>query len=373
MTTVLITGGAGFLGCHLVRALAPDHEVVVLDSLSPQVHGPAASRPPSLEAEARLVVGDVRDPGVVEPLVDSSDVVVHLAASTGVGQSMYEIRDYFDINVTGTAVVLEACRRARRRPGRIVLASSRAIYGEGGYNCPGCGAVVPSPRTAEALAAGCWDPPCPRCGGACQAAATSEQSPSAPASIYAISKLSQEQAVLTVGRVGGIDAVALRLFNVYGPGQSPSNPYTGVINAFIARGLNGSACDVYEDGRATRDFVHVEDVTSALAMAARGRLAPGVINVGTGRATTLHEAASIIADALGSPSPVVNAAYRLGDVRHSWADVGAATELGVVAQVDVEDGLRDLAAQVEGQSWVDETARVEAELLAHGLGGRADG
>jgi len=300
-------------------------------------------------------------------------VVVHLAASTGVGQSMFEIRDYFDVNVTGTAVVLEACQRARRRPGRLVLASSRAIYGEGRYDCQACGPVVPLPRTAEALAAGRWEPPCPHCNEPCEATSTPEQSPPSPASIYAISKLAQEQAVLTVGGAADIQAVALRLFNVYGPGQSPRNPYTGVINAFIARGLNGTACDVYEDGRATRDFVHVEDVTSALSMAASGRLAPGVVNVGTGRATTLMEAASVIADALGSPPPVVSAAYRVGDVRHSWADVGEATGFGVVAKVGIEEGLRDLAAQVEGQSWADETARVEAELSAHGLGGRASG
>ncbi len=373
MTRVLITGGAGFLGCHLVRSLEPDHDVVVLDSLSPQVHGPYANRPADLSADVRLVVGDVRDPAVVGPLVDGSDVVVHLAASTGVGQSMFEIRDYFDVNVTGTAVVLEACQRARQRPGRLVLASSRAIYGEGSYNCETCGPVVPSPRTAEALAAGRWEPICPHCSQPCHATATHEESRPAPASIYAISKLAQEQAVMTIGRVADIQAVALRLFNVYGPGQSPRNPYTGVINAFIARALNGAACDVYEDGRATRDFVHVSDVTGALSMAVSGRLDPGVINVGTGRATTLMEAASDIAEALGSPPPVVSAAYRVGDVRHIRADTAVATGFGVVATVDIREGLRDLVAQVEGQSWADETARVEAELSAHGLGGRASG
>ena len=372
MSTVLVTGGAGFLGCHLVRALVPDHEVVVLDVMSPQVHGPVPNRPASLVSDARLVVGDVRDAGVVGPLVDGCDVVVHLAASTGVGQSMYEIRDYFDVNVTGTAVVLEACQRARQRPARLVLASSRAIYGEGRYYCQGCGPVVPWPRTAEDLAAGRWEPPCPRCGETCRADATPEQSPPSPASIYAISKLAQEQAVLAVGRAAGIDAVALRLFNVYGPGQSSQNPYTGVVNAFMARALSGAASDVYEDGDASRDFVHVEDVTSALEMAATGRLAPGVINVGTGRATTLLQAASIVAEALGAPPPVINGAYRVGDVRHSCADVAAAAELGVVAKVGVEEGLRDLAERVRGQTWADETSRVEAELLAHGLGGRAE-
>jgi dTDP-L-rhamnose 4-epimerase len=368
---VLITGGAGFVGCHLARALVDSHEVVALDSLLAQVHGRGQRRPARLHPAVRLVVGDVRDPDAVSPLIEGADVVVHLAASTGMGQSMYRICDYVEVNITGTAVVLEAVRAARHAPGRLVVASSRAVYGEGRYLCPECGPVVPNGRTAGALEKGSWEPPCPSCGGVCSPAPTPEVSPPAPASVYAVSKLAQEQLVLTVAAASGIEAVALRLFNVYGPGQSAHNPYTGVINAFLARSLNGVAADVYEDGEATRDFVHVDDVALALKRAVTEGLAKPVVNVGTGRAMTLLATARAVADALGAPPPLVSGRYRIGDVRHSRAGVSSASELGVAAQVNAEDGLQRLAAEVAGQRWSDETQRVEVELVSEGLGGTA--
>lgn len=371
MKRILITGGAGFIGTHLVDALVPHHEVVVLDSLVAQVHGPGQRRPDSLHPGAELVVADVRDASLVDRLVRGTDIVVHLAACTGVGQSMYQIRDYFDVNVTGTAVLLEACRRSKDGPGRVVVASSRAVYGEGRYECDRCGGVVPPTRQAADLAAARWDPPCPVCGGACRPVPTSESTAPAPGSIYAISKLAQEHAVITVAGASGIEGRALRFFNVYGPGQSSRNPYTGVVNAFIARSLNGRPADLYEDGLVKRDFVHVQDVVGALVQAILGEFRENTVNVGTGIGATLQEVASQIADELDAPGPVVTGAYRLGDVRHIWSDNTRANQLGIFPTIGLADGLRELAGLVAGSAWSDRTSSAEAELVSEGLGGIA--
>jgi dTDP-L-rhamnose 4-epimerase len=375
MSRVMITGGAGFIGTHLSNALlARGHDVVVLDSLHPQVHGNGAERALLVPAAVQLVVDDIRNRSAVSALVRDSEIIVHLAAHTGVGQSMYQVSEYTDVNVNGTAVLLESIRTAPGPARKLLVASSRAIYGEGSYECPRCGQVVPSPRPAERLARGDWEPLCPKCDGPVTAVATAETSSPSPTSVYAITKLAQEQTALTVAMVSGFEAVALRLFNVYGPGQSRHNPYTGVIVAFVARALNGGAPEVYEDGLESRDFVHVGDVVSAFVTAIEHDVPSGAYNIGSGRSIRLLDVAELISAALGAPAPVVSGRYRLGDIRHATAEL---TRSGVMLSFDpkitLEDGLRRLLAEVAGQKWEDTSERATAELVANRLGGFAGG
>jgi dTDP-L-rhamnose 4-epimerase len=302
---VLVTGGAGFIGSHVVDALlARGDEVTVLDTLNPQVHGAGSGPPAYLDPQARLVVGDVRDRDTLAPLLDGAEVVLHLAAYTGVGQSMYQVRDYLDVNVVGTGVLLELLGDDRRGVRALAIASSRAVYGEGAYRCVECGTVTPHSRPTAQLLAGEWEPRCPQCGGPVTAVPTPEDSALRPASVYAVSKHSQEQAALVVGAARDLSVVALRYFNVYGSRQSLSNPYTGVIPALVSRALNGRPPEVYEDGEESRDFVHVRDVVRATLLAIDGPAAGGrqqspagpggheqssrVLNVGSGERHSLY-------------------------------------------------------------------------------------
>jgi dTDP-L-rhamnose 4-epimerase len=372
---VLVTGGAGFIGSHLVDALlARGDEVTVLDVLHPQIHGDASSPPAYLDADARLVVGDVRDRDVVAPLLDHADVVVHLAAYTGVGQSMYQVRDYLDVNVVGTGVLLELLGDDRRDVRALAVASSRAVYGEGAYRCGTCGPVVPHSRPTAQLLAGEWEPRCPRCGGTVATRPTPESSEMRPTSVYAVSKQSQEQTALVVGAARDLPVVALRYFNVYGSRQALSNPYTGVIPAFVARVLNGQPPEVYEDGRESRDFVHVSDVVRAtlLAMDDRVETGPRVMNVGSGEARSLLDVARAVTTALDGIEPVVTGKFRVGDVRHSHADLThVRAVLGFEPAVSFADGIGELATELADKLHEDHSARAEAELASRGLAARA--
>jgi len=377
---VLVTGGAGFIGSHLVDALlARGDEVTVLDTLTPQVHGSASAPPPYLDPHARLVVGDVRDRDTLAPLLDGAQAVVHLAAYTGVGQSMYQVRDYLDVNVVGTGVLLELLGDDRRDVRALAVASSRAVYGEGAYRCAKCGAVTPRSRSTAQLLARAWEPRCPQCGGPVTVIPTPEDSELRPASVYAVSKHSQEQATLVVGAARDLSVVALRYFNVYGSRQSLSNPYTGVIPALVSRALGGRPPEVYEDGEESRDFVHVRDVVRATLLAidgpaaAAGEPAARVLNVGSGERRSLLDVARAVTAALDGPEPVVTGKFRVGDVRHSQADLTRARAvLGFEPLIAFADGIRDLATELAEQLHEDHSARAEAELASRGLAARAE-
>jgi dTDP-L-rhamnose 4-epimerase len=370
---VLVTGGAGFIGSHLVDALlARGDEVTVLDALHPQVHASAPQPPVHLDPRARLVVGDVRDRDTVASLLDEAEVVLHLAAYTGVGQSMYQVRDYLDVNVVGTGVLLELLGDDRRGVRTLVVASSRAVYGEGAYRCASCGPVTPHSRPPAQLLAGEWEPRCPACGGPVAVMPTAESTALRPASVYAVSKQSQEQIALVVGAARDLPVVVLRYFNVFGTRQPLSNPYTGVIPALVRRVLSGQPPEVYEDGNESRDFVHVSDAVRATLLAIDGR-ARGAINVGSGEARSLLEVARVVAGAIGGPEPVVTGKFRVGDVRHAYADLTHARDaLGFEPAVAFVEALRELATGLADELHEDHSARAEAELSSRGLAARAE-
>ncbi len=366
---VLITGGAGFIGSHLADLLlAEGYRVRVLDALLPQVHGPGGRRPGHLDPEVELQVGDVRDPAAVERALAGVDAVVHLAALVGVGQSMYQIAAYGAVNTVGTAVLLEAL--CRRPVGRLVVASSMSVYGEGLYRRADGSPAEAAERDLERLRAGDWEPRDER-GCPLTPVPTPETKRPALASVYALGKYDQERLALMVGRAYGIPAVALRFFNVYGPRQALSNPYTGVLAIFAARLLNGRPPCVFEDGLQRRDFVSVRDAARACLLALEHPAAPGrVFNVGSGRAYTVREVAARMARVLGREDiePEITGRYRVGDIRHCVADIGAArAALGYEPAVALDAGLNELAAWLEGQSAEDRVAEASAELAARGL------
>lgn len=365
---VLITGGAGFIGSHLADALLADgHTVRAFDSLDPQVHGSEPERPAYLDRDVELVVGDVRDPIALERALEGMDAVVHLAARVGVGQSMYEPRDYAAVNSVGTATLLEAL--ARRPVERLVVASSMSIYGEGLYR-DGSGHLHSAvERDPERLRRGQWD-----CldehGAALEPLPTPEWKPPCLASVYALSKFDQERLCLLWGRSRGVGTVALRLFNVYGPRQALSNPYTGVLAIFAARLLNRRPPVVFEDGHQLRDFVSVHDVARAFALALSSRRAVGqVLNIASGQTRTVLEVAADLATVLDQDlEPEVPGRCRVGDVRHCTADISRARDLlDYRPEVDFERGLAELAAWLRGRIPVDRVELAHQELVARGL------
>jgi len=326
--------------------------VRVLDSLVPQVHEGAGGVEPD-------VVGDVRDPQAVRRALDGVDAVVHLAARVGVGQSMYEMAEYTSANSVGTAVLLEAL--AERPVRKLVVASSMSIYGEGLYR-----GGDPGERTREQLERHEWD------FAGLEPLPTPETKRPALSSIYALTKYDQERACLVAGAAYGIPTVALRLFNVYGPGQALSNPYTGVLAIFAARLLNDRAPRIFEDGEQRRDFVSVHDVARAFALALERDGADGAaVNVGSGESITVNALAELLARTLGKEiAPEVTGEFRVGDIRHCFADVSLAREtLGFEPQVSLADGIAELAEWLAGQSAVDRVDEATAELARRGLTG----
>jgi len=374
---ILITGGAGFIGTHLVQALAPHSaKIVVLDNLLPQVHGPSPAFSAPLQSQAVCVRGDVTDPAVMAQVAqDHPDIqaVVHLAAFTGTGQSMYELRDYNRANAGGTATLLQSIVE-RKWPSleHVVHASSRAIYGEGAYADPDDAArlVYPPPRAATALAGGDWSPHLPGDSRTLAARPTPEDAPAQPNSFYGATKLVQEEYLKVILAALGIPLTMLRFQNVYGPGQSLKNPYTGVIGVFFSRLVQGKGLEVYEDGQVSRDFVYVEDVVQALAAALRCKVA-GAYNIGSEVFTTLNELAAALQTTLGTDLPVTcRGTYRFGDIRHAAADLTRArAALDYAPRYSFAQGISRYAQWAQGQEAMPESAMqaAAATLAAAGL------
>ncbi len=367
--TILVTGGAGFIGSHLCdQLLADGHRVRVLDNLSPQVHGDDGDPPDYLSPDVEMISGDVRDADAVRRALDGVDAVYHFAAMVGVGQSMYRIEDYVSVNDVGTAVLLE--QLSQKPVQRLVVASSMSVYGEGLYRRPGGGLGVPAPRTAEQLKRGAWDPRT-AAGEALEPLPTDEDKQPDLLSVYALNKFVQERACLIVAKAYGIEATALRFFNVFGSRQALSNPYTGVLAIFASRLANGNQPMIFEDGRQKRDFVHVHDVARAARLALEAPGADGaVINIGSGRPISVLEVADALARAMGrnDVDPQVTGKYRAGDVRHCFADISRARALlGYEPQVSMEQGLAEMLDWLVDQPAEDRVDGATRELVERGL------
>ena len=374
MASILITGGAGFIGTHLGRMIMDaGHEVRILDNLSAQVHG----REPRYEVPsgADFQLGDITVRTDVERAIDGVDTIVHLAAETGTGQSMYEIDRYYRVNVQGTALLFDVLANGDHGVENIILGSSRSVYGEGAYLCRSCdpdGARrFPDARGLEQLAAHQWTSPCPKCGGDLEPTATREDDRLAPASIYAATKLAQEDLVRVACGALGIPYAILRFQNVFGEGQSLKNPYTGILSIFSTRIRLGLPLPIFEDGEESRDFVHVYDVAAALLRCIERPVDSGVtLNVGSGRATSILEVARMLQRTMGSDvDPHVTGEYRVGDIRHNFADIShLQSAIGFRPSISIEQGIRRFVEWVQTQPLPkDLLDQANAELKARKL------
>jgi len=343
---VLITGGAGFIGSKLAYLLVEKkYHVRILDNLSPQVHGLNAQAPLRLAEVAEVIVADITDAVAVRRALADIDIVVHMAAETGPAQSLYEIERYTKVNVQGTAVLLQEMLSFRKHIQKLIIASSRAVYGEGKYCCNKCGTIAPEARHKEELLKGEWDHRCPICNCPLVSIPTDEWTLPAPSSIYAVSKLAQEQMGLVFGQAYNIPTIALRYQNVYGAGQSLRNPYIGILAIFCARAISRLPIGVYEDGGMIRDFVHVGDAVQATMLAIENpREINGVYNVGSGKKYTVLEVAQKLVQVIGLDVQIqVTGEYRTGDIRHNYADLGKIKKhLGYEPRIDLDFGLREL-------------------------------
>lgn len=366
---ILITGGAGFIGSHLSDELLQNgYHVKVLDSLIEQVHGKDRHRPDYLNPEVELIKGDVRDPVMVSKALKNTDAVYHFAARVGVGQSMYEIQEYTDVNNTGTAVLLEAL--AKNPVEKLVVASSMSIYGEGLYTSEDGKTYHNAERTLQQLKKGEWELKTNN-GEPLTPIPTPETKHPSLASVYALSKYDQEKMSLICGRAYNIPTVALRFFNVYGTRQALSNPYTGVLAIFASRLLNNNAPLIFEDGLQKRDFVSVLDVAHACRLALETKEAANeVFNIGSGNSYTVFEIAQKLRNILGKShiQPTTTGKYRVGDIRHCYSDISKAKEiLNYQPRITLENGLEELAEWLEQQVAVDNVDHAKEELASRGL------
>lgn len=370
--TVLITGGAGFIASHCAALLLRQgYGVRALDNLDAQIYGAERRRPAYLDRRVELIVGDIRSPRAVRRALSGVDAVVHLAARVGVGQSMYEMAEYTDVNSRGTAVLLEAVvEHAKRQPiSRLIVASSMSVYGEGLYRGAD-GTLYPLvERSPRHLRSGRWEPT-DKGGEPLEALPTPETKLLSMGSVYALSKYDQERLCLMVGGAYGIPTVALRFFNVYGPNQALSNPYTGVLAIFAARLLNERPPLVFEDGEQRRDFVYVGDVAEACRLALNCDAAVGrAFNIGSGRAVSINQIARLLASTLGVPiEPEITGECRMGDIRHCFPDISQARSvLGYRPQTTLEGGIGRLVEWLDGRVAVDRVGEAFAALASRGL------
>lgn len=327
---ILITGGAGFIGLALAKRLVSDgHAVTVFDNLSPQIHGSNPIIAPFLLSSTTFMLGDVCDKTAFHEALQGQEVVVHLAAETGTGQSMYEVVKYDQVNNHGTSLLLDfVINNSQSRIKKLVVASSRAIYGEGKYSCPSHGVVYPEARRSEDMLKGFYEPRCPVCGSFIKMLPTDEGSRIHPSSFYGLTKQNQENGILLFARQLGLSGYALRYQNVYGPGQSLKNPYTGILAIFSSLARNNLNINIFEDGLESRDFVYIDDVIAAtsfcIASESDNVLA---LNVGSGEPTSVIEIARTVKNYFNSSSSVtITGDFRLGDIRHNVADIGLVNE-----------------------------------------------
>lgn len=377
MTHILITGGAGFIGAHTTQALvAAGHGVRVLDILDPQIHGKRPVFPGSLNARVERIRGDIRCPADLNRALKGIDTVYHFAAKTGVGQSMYDVSGYVDTNVGGTAALLQAIAQNKQQVKKLILASSRAVYGEGAATCARHGSVFPAKRSRSSLERGQFQIKCPRCGQTVKPVPTSEVSRTDPSSIYALTKKHQEDLCLQAATAYGLSVVILRYFNVYGSGQALQNPYTGVATVFFNRLRNGQPISLYEEGLPTRDFVHVSDVVQANLATLNPKIQSGsVFNVGSGRAITIRQLAQTLGSVVGhSPEIKSNGEFRVGDIFACTASLTRSRRiLGYRPQMTLKQGLQEFATWAQGEKKSKEGAyeRTVSELTQHNLFGKA--
>jgi len=350
---VLITGGAGFIGSNLsLKLIERGYKVTVLDNLSPQIHGEYSPLYNSIKDQVHFIKGTVLNYDDWKNALDGVDVVIHLAAETGTGQSMYEIEKYTDVNIKGTSIFLDILANEKHSVKKMIIASSRSIYGEGKYRCSEHGIVYPTERQDADMAHGDFGVKCPTCGCDVELLATDETSKIHPSSVYGITKQVQEQMFLVMGKSLGIPAVAFRYQNVYGAGQSLSNPYTGILSIFSTRIKNGNDITIFEDGLESRDFVYVDDIVDATILGIEKDEANGeVFNVGLGVAIDVLTVANTLVKAYSSSSKItISKNYRLGDIRHNYADLTKIkSKLGFEPKVSFEEGIKRFTKWVEEQ------------------------
>lgn len=358
MNKVLITGGAGFIGSNLsLKLLSMGYDVTVLDNLSPQIHGVNSPLFNSIKGKVNFIHGTVLSRDDWKKALEGVDLVVHLAAETGTGQSMYEIEKYTNVNITGTSIFLDLLANEKHSVRKMVVASSRSIYGEGKYQCSVHGAVYPSGRTSADMESGDFEVKCPCCGKEVELLATDEDSKIHPSSIYGITKQVQEQMFLVMSESLGIPAVAFRYQNVYGAGQSLSNPYTGILSIFSTRIKNGNDINIFEDGKESRDFVYIDDVVDATILGLEKDAAnQHVFNVGYGSPVDVNTVAESLRRSYGSDIEIkISGNFRLGDIRHNYADITKIRELlGYSPKVSFEEGIRRFTAWVDQQDTKDD-------------------
>lgn len=369
---VLITGGAGFIGSNLaLKLVEKGYKVTVLDNLSEQIHGTNSDLLQSIEGKVTFIKGDVRNSADWQKALLHQHIVVHLAAETGTGQSMYEVQKYVDVNINGTAIFLDYLVNEKHSVEKVIIASSRAIYGEGKYKCVEHGLIYPDERLEKDLSKGDFEPKCPVCNTDLLLQATDENSKIHPSSIYGITKQNQEQMVLNVCQSIGIPAVAFRYQNVYGPGQSLKNPYTGILSIFSTQIKNGNDINIFEDGKESRDFVFIDDVVKATVLGIQKKEADfEVFNVGSGKGTTVTDVAQTLKSLYKSPVNIKETGnFRLGDIRHNYADLShIQNKLGFQPDVDFQTGVAAFAEWVNGQEiQEDRYLKSIEEMKAKGL------
>jgi len=371
---ILITGGAGFIGSHLADLLIEnsDYDITIFDNLDTQVHGKIDNPPEYLNQNLKFIKGSVNNYEKFEEVVKENDIIFHLAAKVGVGQSMYQISNYIDNNILGTANLFNILVNSEHNIEKVVIASSNTVYGEGKASCTKCGIVFPKLRVVNQMKKKEWELQCPQCGSGLKSTYTDEKTPCNPSSIYALSKRVQEEMGLMIGNTYGIKIAILRLFLVYGPRQALSNPYTGVFAIFCTRLLNGKPPIVFEDGLQSRDFVNVKDVCQALLLAMKSPVANGeIFNVGTGIPLTIKKVAENFTEKINPKlKPIYNQQYRVGDIRHSVADISKIKEkLGYEPKISFDQGIEEYINWIKKQEnkIQDKTEVALAELKEKGL------